>query len=388
MKNLFIALILICISNIINAQWQWTGGPPGGAISCIATKDSNIYASPSSGLYRSVDNGNNWFPTNLPLNVNTKAIICNDSNIFVGSLNHGIYKSTNYGISWTQINNGLTDTMVTSLAVSGTTIFAGTYSNGIFLSTNNGANWIPSNNGISNPYIKSLAVHDSVIYAGTSWWDGGVFYSTNNGTNWTLINIGLPAEDIRAIAIIGTNVFAGYVNRGVYLSINNSPNWVQVNNGLSADTSIGCFHVNGSYLFAGTGLGVYLTTDNGNNWLPFNTGYINSVEALASNDTYVFAATGGNGVWRRPLKDIVGVKETSKNINFTVYPNPATNTLNIESSTKFSQLLISDVLGNVVIRQQIYNHAVSVDVSGLGKGIYFVKMVSENGFVVKKFLKE
>ena len=72
----------------------------------------------------------------------------------------------------------------------------------------------------------------------------------------------------------------------------------------------------------------------------------------------------------------------------TLYPNPASNTLNIESITKFSQLVISDILGNVIIKQQIYNHAVSVDVSGLGKGLYFVKLVSENGFVVKRFLKE
>jgi len=72
----------------------------------------------------------------------------------------------------------------------------------------------------------------------------------------------------------------------------------------------------------------------------------------------------------------------------TLYPNPATNTLNIESCTKFSQVIISDVLGNVVIRQQVYNKAVSVDVSGLSKGLYFVKMVNEKGFVVKRFLKE
>jgi len=72
----------------------------------------------------------------------------------------------------------------------------------------------------------------------------------------------------------------------------------------------------------------------------------------------------------------------------TLYPNPVTNVLNIESNTKFSQFIISDILGNVVIRQQVYNKAVSVDVSGLGKGLYFVKMVDEKGFVVKKFLKE
>ena len=84
-----------------------------------------------------------------------------------------------------------------------------------------------------------------------------------------------------------------------------------------------------------------------------------------------------------------GFKEVATSaLSIGIYPNPASNTLNIESITKFSQVIISDVLGNVVIRQQVYNHNTSVDVSGLGKGLYFVKMVDEKGFVVKKFLKE
>jgi len=85
----------------------------------------------------------------------------------------------------------------------------------------------------------------------------------------------------------------------------------------------------------------------------------------------------------------VGIESyTMDGKGLVLYPNPATNTLNIESSTKFSQLLISDVLGNVVIKQQVNNHAVSMDVSGLWKGLYFVKVVNYKGFVVKRFLKE
>ena len=85
----------------------------------------------------------------------------------------------------------------------------------------------------------------------------------------------------------------------------------------------------------------------------------------------------------------VGIESyTKEGKDVTLYPNPANNTLNIESTTKFSQLLISDILGNVVIRQQVYNKAVSVDVRGLSKGLYFVKLSNESGFVVKRFLKE
>ena len=111
-----------------------------------------------------------------------------------------------------------------------------------------------------------------------------------------------------------------------------------------------------------------------------------------STTTYVLMQTiCGNVSWDTVMVIVTGVgleTYTNDGKGITLYPNPATNTLNIESSTKFSQLLISDILGNVVIRQQVNNHAVSVNVSGLGKGLYFVKMVGENGFVVKRFLKE
>ena len=84
-----------------------------------------------------------------------------------------------------------------------------------------------------------------------------------------------------------------------------------------------------------------------------------------------------------------GFKEVANSaLSLSIYPNPATNTLNIESATKFSQLVISDVLGNVVIQQQVFNKAVSVDVSGLDRGIYFVRVEGMEGNFVKIFVKE
>ncbi|MGC8654760.1 MAG: T9SS type A sorting domain-containing protein, partial [Candidatus Kryptoniota bacterium] len=40
--------------------------------------------------------------------------------------------STNNGTSWTAVNNGLTNTNVFALAISGTNIFAGTYGSGVW----------------------------------------------------------------------------------------------------------------------------------------------------------------------------------------------------------------------------------------------------------------
>ena len=118
----------------------------------------------------------------------------------------------NNGASWTAINNGLTNTDVSSLAISGNNIFAGT-SSGVFLSMNNGASWTAINNGLTSTNILSLAISGNNIFAGTI---DGVFLSTNNGSSWTAVNNGLTNIYVISFAISGNNIFAG-TGSGVWI---------------------------------------------------------------------------------------------------------------------------------------------------------------------------
>ncbi|HSB04190.1 MAG TPA: BACON domain-containing carbohydrate-binding protein [Thermodesulfobacteriota bacterium] len=103
----------------------------------------------------------------------------NTSIIYAGT-NGGVFKSTNWGESWSPINNGLTNTHVTILAIDPSdpsTIYAGT-NGGVFESTNGGGNW--STSGLANTHVTSLAIDPSnsdIIYAGTD--GGGVFKSSS-----------------------------------------------------------------------------------------------------------------------------------------------------------------------------------------------------------------
>jgi photosystem II stability/assembly factor-like uncharacterized protein len=124
--------------------------------------------------------------------------------IFAGTWGGGVYFSTNNGTNWTQVNNGLPNTTVLSLTVSGSNIFAGTDS-GVFLSTNNESNWAQVNNGLTNSCVFSFAVDGNNIFAGT--YGGGVFLSTNNGSNWT--QVGLSSITVYSLAASGTDIFAG-----------------------------------------------------------------------------------------------------------------------------------------------------------------------------------
>jgi hypothetical protein len=62
--------------------------------------------------------------------------------------------------------------LVTSLVVSGQAVFAGTY-NGVFMTTNRGAIWSSINEGLSDTMVLSLAIQGPFLVAGT---DGhGIF---------------------------------------------------------------------------------------------------------------------------------------------------------------------------------------------------------------------
>jgi hypothetical protein len=70
-----------------------------------------------------------------------------------------------------------------------------------------------------------------------------------------------------------------------------------------------------------------------------------------------------------------------------VYPNPASNKINIES-TGTAQIQLLDISGKLISNRKIQGNA-QIDVSGLNTGIYFVKIINESGVEsVSKFIKE
>jgi hypothetical protein len=142
--------------------------------------------------------------------------------IFSGTYN-GIYRSTDNGENWFSMNNGLSFTNVYSIAINLLGhIFAGTFGGGIFRSTDNGENWIEINNGLTHLYIHSLTINTlGNIYAGTS--QRGAFQSTDNGNTWTEINTGLTDNFIKSLAINSSGyIFAGTLTKGVFRSINST----------------------------------------------------------------------------------------------------------------------------------------------------------------------
>ena len=72
----------------------------------------------------------------------------------------------------------------------------------------------------------------------------------------------------------------------------------------------------------------------------------------------------------------------------SLYPNPASNVLNIESVGTIQNIAIYNVLGQEVMNKLSNETSVSLDVSGLNSGIYVIKTKIDGTVSSSKFIKE
>jgi len=86
----------------------------------------------------------------------------------------------------------------------------------------------------------------------------------------------------------------------------------------------------------------------------------------------------------------VGIDEQANNIYLSIYPNPVTSQLTLNTNEKTNSINIIDISGKVVktIPIAIDTTTNTIDVSNLTKGIYFLQVQTENDIVSVKFIKE
>ncbi|NQU88719.1 MAG: C10 family peptidase, partial [Mariniphaga sp.] len=90
-----------------------------------------------------------------------------------------------------------------------------------------------------------------------------------------------------------------------------------------------------------------------------------------------------------------GIYENKSNYEFSISPNPVTSDLNIRFALK-SETKVNIQILNVIGQKQARifegkltsgHHSISSNLSHLSKGIYFIKLQTENGITTKKMLK-
>lgn len=254
-----------------------------------------------------------------------------------------VLKSTDSADHWTTANNGITATIINSLAIdpsNTSTIYAGAFDTGLFKSINAGGSWSAVGTSQLSGSVNRLAIdrlNPSTIYAATNSFlfkstDGGnswgqlslsrnplsiavdpsngntlyvgasdtVFKSTDGGAHFsTSILLGL----VKALAInpSNTSIILAATDRGVYRSPDGSTNWVKTLGGFIVyDVAID--PNNTANVYAGTNNGVFKSTDGGLSWNRSNTGMpfyqINRIKIDPTNSNTLYVATNSAGVYK------------------------------------------------------------------------------------------
>jgi len=81
------------------------------------------------------------------------------------------------------------------------------------------------------------------------------------------------------------------------------------------------------------------------------------------------------------------IQENKNPYLFKLYPNPASNQINILFKVEGSKTItLRDVLGKVVLEQKTTQNALELDVSSYPKGIYLIKVATEKGSNTQKLV--
>jgi len=71
---------------------------------------------------------------------------------------------------------------------------------------------------------------------------------------------------------------------------------------------------------------------------------------------------------------------------FKIYPNPVDNIISIGFNKTIDKVEVYSLIGHLVFEDKPTNN--QIDVSNLSKGVYFLKIKSENNYITKKFVKQ
>ncbi|MDP4232830.1 MAG: hypothetical protein Q8913_05665, partial [Bacteroidota bacterium] len=257
---------------------------------------SNLFAGTSNGVFISINDGNSWSRTSGGLNDGVNALTAIGSILFAGTADSGVYRSTDGGLSWKQMNTGLTSDTITALGIVGSNLFAGTTREGIFLSTDSGASWNRMNSGLADPKypdqttIMCLEVSGDTIFSGAVIAGSvGFFRSTDSARTWVEIGKSWAV----AIAILGENIIIGG-GYSVGVSHDKGAHWINSNAIVPT-----CFYVNGTTVYSveSSDGAIYRSLDSGTTWSLVSgpSGFGAQTPFIAADKSLLM---GDGGIWR------------------------------------------------------------------------------------------
>lgn len=133
------------------------------------------------------------------------------------------------------------------------------------------------------------------------------------------------------------------------------------------------------------------------NWVTMSDGLSGTygVSTLYLYKNYLFAITNTDGIlYRRELTPVSGINITENNRKIELFPNPTTTQVNIifEKTTGSATVTVYNIYGFEVYNNNLHNTGTeftqTIDVSSWAKGMYIVKVNTEDGIKTAKLVVE
>lgn len=260
--------------------------------------ETGFYVQAKNALYstNTVDQKMAWTKENIPGFVNQEPmpptmITFNNSGTLAFNYDGSIYKKENGSNNWLPLyanfkRNALRNVFETSSGV----VFL-SYDNGLYRSTDKGKSWQQVQKG----RVINIAESGGVLIATDN---NGIIRSTDNGESWKLIiNDGGAGIDVEPCngGFLAISYDTAANSRRIRISKDYGETWQIIDKGLNPSPHIKSIIQVGNYLICGHPDGVLRSADEGKTWQLIYPGIAEKVFSVYSSGTVLYAVAGTPG---------------------------------------------------------------------------------------------
>jgi hypothetical protein len=342
-----------------------------------------------------------------------------------------LYKSTDYGTSWTSkpIPAPYDKGEEYSFAgICGSRLFVNyldtvSFQYVLINSSNNGSSWAKP--AIQNTnwriYLKGPETCLFAFFGNDNWDDFDNVYRANSfGMSFSDLNTGIfngsflikrvlsgnwdkggpmmdfDAANNKAIFAVRDRMMGNGIDK-LYLYNITSGMWSEINaTGLPVDYLANCLKYIGNNIWLlATNTGLYKSTNGGVDWtITHNAGewqrgiVVNSIQMIGDK---AFLGTISNGVWIVDLSLSTGTTEQIKDDGLQIFPNPTSGSVRVilpEMNNKTVNISLYSLDGREIIKKAVNENPFQMDLNNVPSGSYFMVIKSNNHIYRKGIIRK